>query len=412
MNIVDFLNNSPCSYCAIDTISKILNENGYLKLDEANDFNLLRGNKYYVTRNDSSLIAFNIGNKLDVPYLELSASHSDCPSFVLKPNSLVYENGYLKLNVETYGGVIFYSWFDRPLSIAGRIVYKEDNKVKSMPYIYKKPFCIIPSLAIHLNRDINNDLKLNPQIDLMPLVSLENKDIKEFLGEEINKEVISYDLFLYPIEKVYIWGNDDEFISGQHLDDLQCAYNCLMGFINNFNDENVNVYCCFDNEEIGSCTRQGADSDFLTSTLKRICNSLNIDYYKLLAKGYMLSCDNAHALHPNHVEKYDINNRCFMNKGIVIKHESRAYTSDGLSLGLFINLLNENNIPYQFFANRSDSRGGSTLGNISNNHSSMLSLDIGLAQLSMHSAIETAGNKDNDYMIKAIKAFYSTHLIC
>ena len=411
MNIVDFLNNSPSSYCAIDTITKILDENNYIKLDEKEDFNLLRGNKYYVTRNDSSIIAFNVGSRLDVPHLELTASHSDCPSFVLKPNSLVYENGYLKLNVEMYGGIILYSWFDRPLSIAGRIIYKEDGKVKSMPYVYKKPFCIIPSLAIHLNRNINNDLKLNPQIDLMPLVSLEKKDIKEFLKEDINKEVISYDLFLYPLEKAYIWGKDDEFISSQHLDDLMCSYTCLMGFLNNFNDENLNVYCCFDNEEIGSSTRQGADSDFLTSTLKRICKSLKIDYYKLLAKGYMLSCDNAHGLHPNHIEKYDLNNRCFMNKGIVIKHELRAYTSDGLSLGLFINLLDENKIPYQFFANRSDNLGGSTLGNISNNHSSLLSLDIGLAQLSMHSAIETAGYKDIDYMIDAIKAFYNTNLI-
>ena len=411
MNIVDFLNNSPSSYNAIDTIKNILDNNGYTELKETEDYKLEKGHKYYVTRNGSSLIGFNVGNKLDNPHLQLTASHSDCPSFALKPNSWVYDNGYLKLNTEVYGGVILYSWFDRPLSIAGRIVYKEDNKVKSMPYVYKKPFCIIPSLAIHLNREVNNDLKLNPQVDLMPLVSLEKKDIKEFLKEDTNKEVISYDLFLYPIEKAYTWGKDNEFISGQHLDDLQCAYTCLMGFVNNFNDDNLNVYCCFDNEEIGSSTRQGADSNFLSTTLKRVCNSLDVDYYKLLAKGYMLSCDNAHALHPNHGEKYDQNNRCYMNKGPVIKHESRAYTSDGLSLGLFTNLLDENNIPYQFFANRSDSRGGSTLGNISNNHSSMLSLDIGLAQLSMHSVIETAGNKDNDYMISAIKAFYNTYLV-
>ena len=411
MNIVDFLNKSPSSYNAISTIKEILDENGYIELNESEEYNIVRGNKYYVIRNGSSLISFNVGNKLTRPHLQLTASHSDCPSFVLKPNSWVYENGYLKLNTEVYGGAIYYSWFDRPLSIAGRIIYKEDGKVKSSSYVYKKPFCIIPSLAIHLNREVNNDLKLNAQTDLMPLVSLEKKDIKEFLKEDTNKDVISYDLVLYPIQEAYVWGNDDEFISGQHLDDLQCAYTCLMGFVNNFNEDNLNVYCCFDNEEIGSSTRQGADSDFLMATLKRVSKSLDIDYYRLLSKGFMLSCDNAHALHPNHSEKYDQNNRAYMNKGLVIKHESRAYTSDGLSLGLFINLFDEHKIPYQFCANRSDSRGGSTLGNISNNHSSLLSLDIGLAQLSMHSVIETAGNKDNDYMIKAIKAFYSTQLI-
>ena len=172
MNIVDFLNNSPSSYNAIDTIKNILDNNGYTELKETEDYKLEKGHKYYVTRNGSSLIGFNVGNKLDNPHLQLTASHSDCPSFALKPNSCVYDNGYLKLNTEVYGGVILYSWFDRPLSIAGRIIYKEDNKVKSMPYIYKKPFCIIPSLAIHLNREVNNDLKLNPQVDLMPLVSL------------------------------------------------------------------------------------------------------------------------------------------------------------------------------------------------------------------------------------------------
>ncbi len=411
MSIVDFLNDSPTSYNAIASIKNILDENGYIELKESDDYTIVRGNKYYVIRNGSSIISFNVASKLETPHLQLSASHSDCPSFALKPNSWVYDNGYLKLNCEVYGGVIYYSWFDRPLSIAGRLIYREDGKVKSMPYIYKKPFCIIPSLAIHLNREVNSDLKLNAQTDLMPLVSLKKRDIKEFLSLDSGKEVISYDLFLYPLEKAYIWGDDDEFITGQHLDDLQCAYNCLMGFVNNFHDDNINVYCCFDNEEIGSNTRQGADSDFLVSTLKRVSKSLDIDYYKLLSRGYMLSCDNAHALHPNHVEKYDQNNRTYMNKGIVIKHESRSYTTDGLSLGLFIDLLDKEKIPYQYFANRSDSRGGSTLGNISNNHASLLSLDIGLGQLSMHSVMETAGNKDNEYMIRALRAFYSSQFI-
>lgn len=408
MSLVDFLNDSPTSYNAIYNIKKIFDDNGYIELKEEEEYKVEKGKKYYVTRNDSSIIGFNIGEHAN--YLQLSASHSDCPSFVLKPNSTVYENGYLKLNTESYGGIILYTWLDRPLSIAGRLVYKEDGLIKSMAYRYNKPFCIIPSLAIHLNREINSNLTLNPQVDLMPMISLNKGDIKDFLKKETNKEVISYDLYLYPLNSAYVWGDNDEFISGQHLDDLQCAYTCLMGFLNNVNEDNLNVYCCFDNEEIGSSTRQGADSDFLFNNLNRVCKAINIDYYRTLAKGYMLSCDNAHGLHPNHPEKYDANNRTYLNKGIVLKHETRAYTSDGLSMGLFTNLLDENKIPYQFFANRSDSRGGSTLGNISNNHSSLLSLDIGLPQLAMHSAVETAGNFDNEYMIKAIKAFYSTHL--
>ena len=409
-DFIAFLNDSHSSYNAVASIKKRLDSLNYVELKESEAFDIKRGNKYYVTRNDSSLIAFNVGNKLEDVSLHITSSHSDCPSFVLKPNATKYENGYLKLNLEVYGGGIFYSWLDRPLSIAGRIIYRENDKVYSDVFDLKKPFCLIPSLAIHLNRELNTNLSLNPQVDLMPIVSLEKGDIKEYLSKETGKEILTYDLFLYPLEKPFVWGLNKEFISGQHLDDLQCAYTCLLGFEDNFNDDNINIYCCFDNEEIGSLTRQGADSDFLTCILKRICTSLNIDYYRLLARGFMLSCDNAHALHPNHGEKYDDTNRTFINKGLVLKHESRSYTSDGLSMGIFKDLLDKNNIPYQYFANRSDNRGGSTLGNISNSHSSLLSLDIGLPQLAMHSAIETAGVKDNDYMIKAIKAFYKAHL--
>ena len=410
MDLVTFLNNSPTSYNAIDNIKKILDSKGYQMLDEKDHYLLSKGHKYYVIRNGSSIIAFNIGKELKDPCLQISASHSDCPSFVLKPECSLYENGYFKLNTEVYGGATFYSWLDRPLSIAGRIIYKEANQIKTLAYKYNKPFCLIPSLAIHMHREINTSLTLNPQIDMLPMVSLKKGDLLSFLKEDTLKDVKSYDLFLYPLNSAYLWGHNDEFITSSHLDDLQCAYNALYGFIDNFNDNNLNVYCCFDNEEIGSSTRQGADSDFLTSNLKRICDSLKLDYYRLLARGFMLSCDNAHALHPNHPEKYDMLNHPYLNKGIVIKHETRAYTSDGLSIGLLKDLLDRHNVPYQYFANRSDSRGGSTLGNILNNHSSLLAVDIGLAQLAMHSCIETSGNLDNEYMISAIKAFYSESL--
>lgn len=406
---IEFLNNSRSAYNAIDSIKEILNKENYIELKENEDFKVSKGNKYYVTRNDSSIIAFNVGSKLDNPSLLLTASHSDCPSFYLKPKSTVYENGFLKLNTEFYGSPIYYSWLDKPLSISGRVIVKDNNEVKSIVYDYKKPFCIIPSLAIHMNREVNKDLCLNAQVDMMPLVSLENKDIKDILSEDIGKEVLSYDLYLYPLTSAYKWGND-EFITSHHLDDLQCAYTCLKGFVNNFNDDNLNVYVCFDNEEVGSDTRQGAESDFLKSVLVRVTESLNIDYYKLIANGFMLSCDNAQGLHPNHPEMYDKENRVFLNKGIVIKHSIGAYTSDGLSMGIIKDLFDKNNIPYQYFTNRSDKRGGHTLGNLAVTHASLLAVDIGLAQLAMHSCIETAGYKDVEIMIDGIKAFYSKHL--
>lgn len=409
--LIKFLNDSPTSFNAISTIGTLLDQNDYVELKESEAYTIEKGGKYYVKRNGSSIIAFNIGYKLSDPSLQISASHSDCPSFKVKPESLIYENGYLKLNTEVYGGAIYYPWLDRPLGLAGRLVVKENGLLHTENYIGKKPFCLIPSLAIHMNREINSKLTFNPQIDLLPMCSMEKGDLKDYLKGETGKEVVGYDLYLYPFESAFVWGMKDEFLSSFHIDNLECAFTTLKGFINNFNEDNINVYCCFDNEEVGSLTRQGADSDFLESTLKRLAKALELDYYILLAKGMMLSCDNAHGLHPNHPEKADPGNRPMLNKGVVIKYNAnQSYTSDGLSAAIFKDLLDRKNIPTQFFANRSDVRGGSTLGNISNAHSSLVSVDIGLAQLAMHSPMETCGCKDVFYMIEAIKAFYSAHL--
>ncbi|MBR2578251.1 MAG: M18 family aminopeptidase [Erysipelotrichaceae bacterium] len=411
-DLIKFLNNSPTAFEAVENISEILKENGYEELKEEETFKIRKGGKYYVSRNGSSLIAFNVGRKLNDPSLQITASHGDCPTFKIKPESAIFEDGYLKLDTEVYGGALYYPWFDRPLSIAGRLVVKDrKGTIKVRSYVHGKPFCLIPSQAIHFNRKANEELKFNAQVDLLPICALKKKDLKEYLKEETKEEVLSYDLYLYPLQSAYVWGMDDEFISSFHLDDLECAYTCLKGFVDTFNDDNVNVYCCFDNEEVGSLTRQGAASDFLENTLKRVCEALKLDYYVLLAKGMLLSCDNAQGLHPNHPEKYDILNRPLLNKGIVIKsNANQSYTSDALSSAILKDLLDRNRIPNQSFANRSDIRGGSTLGNISNSHVSILSADIGLAQLAMHSIMETAGTKDVGYMIKGIKAFYKAHL--
>ena len=409
--LVNFLNESPTAFLAIENITKELEDNSYEELDEKKTFKLKKGGKYYVTRNGSSVIAFNIGKKLTNPSLQICASHSDCPGFKIKPNGFSYENGYLKLNTEVYGGTIYYPWLDRPLGLAGRVIVKEKGLIKTINYKENKPFCVIPSLAIHMNRDINKDLILNPAVDLLPLCSLKEHNFNEYLKKQLKKDILGFDLYLYPFASAFTWGIDDEFISSNHIDNLECGYATLLGFINNFNDENINMYCCFDNEEVGSLTRQGADSDFLECTLRRICDGLKLNYYELLAKGMLLSCDNAHAVHPNHVEKADPVNRPRMNEGIVIKYNAnQSYTSDGLSSAILKDLLDKHKIPYQIFTNRSDMKGGPTLGNLSNGHCSLVSVDIGLAQLAMHSPVETTGIKDFEHMINCAKYFYKAHL--
>lgn len=412
--MMKFLDESVTAYQAIDNLKKELLQNKYEELDEKKEYKLLKGHKYFITRNGTSIIAFNIGKKLDEPSLQIAASHSDCPSFKIKPEAFIFDNNYLKLNTEVYGGPIYYPWLDRALGIAGRVVIKNKDSLKTINYKTDNPFCVIPSVAIHQNRDVNKGIDLNPQIDLLPLVSLEKGDLKDFLAKELKTkkdDIKGFDLYLYPMDKAFNWGLKKEFITSFHIDNLECAYTSFKAFLNNFNDNNINVYCSFDNEEVGSLTRQGADSDFLNATILRIASALKLDYYSLVSSGMLLSCDNGHALHPNHPEKSDPVNRPLINKGVVIKYNAnQSYTSDGITSAIFSNLLDGKKIPYQYFANRSDSKGGSTLGNISNSHISILSIDIGLAQLAMHSPMETAGVKDIDYMIDAIKQFYKAHL--
>ncbi len=410
-DLLTFLNDSPTAFQAVDSIVNELKEKGYVELDENEKFNIEKGGKYYVSRNGSSIIAFNVGKKADGAFM-ITASHTDCPSFKVKPIGTSFAGEFLKLNTEVYGGPLFRPWFDRPLSIAGRVMVKKNGNIELVSYNYAKPFCIIPSVCIHFDPTANKGKETNPAVDMQPLVSLKDNDFKAFLASDlgVNKEdVLGFDIFLYPCDKAIKWGTDDEFVSSFHIDNLECAYTSLCGFIDNFTDENINVYCCFDNEEVGSRTLQGAASDFLKNTLNRICDALDLDYYQMVSNGMLLSCDNAHSLHPNHPELSDPKNRPVMNKGVVIKQNAnQSYTTDGLTLALFEEILNKAKVDYQVFTNRSDLRGGGTLGNISTSHVSIKSVDIGLAQLAMHSCYETAGSKDADSMIKAITAFYKT----
>lgn len=409
--LIEFIDHSPSAFGAIKNIVAILEENGYERLDSQR---VEKGKKYYVSRNDSSIIAFNVGKKLADPSLHIAASHTDCPSMKLKPNPVTVADYGVKLNVEEYGGMLRRPWFDRPLSLAGRVMVNSKGKIKSVDYIDDQPFCIIPSMAPHLNHSIE-DNRPDLLVDMAPVASLDKKfDFKAFLAKKIKAtkdDILGFDLYLYPLEKGYTWGNKDELFTCGHIDNLECAYTSLMGFLNNFNDNNINVYASFDNEEVGSLTRQGADSDFLQLTIERICDDLNISRHELYKQAMMLSCDNAHGIHPNHPELYDKENAPKLNEGVVIKYNARqSYVTDSLSAALFKKILNENKIPYQVYANKTGIRGGSTLGNLSNAHISLISVDIGLAQWAMHSPVETAGSKDVKYMIDAIKYFYKGHI--
>jgi aspartyl aminopeptidase len=418
--LLDFLNRSHSEFNATYNLKKILLDNGYIELKEEEPFNLVLGHNYFLVRNDSSLVAIKLPKKLSDYHFLISASHSDSPSLKLKMCDDVISNNYHKLAVEVYGGLIRATYLDKPLSIAGRVIVKENNKLVTKIIDVDKNLVIIPNLCIHFNREINKGIEYNPQVDLMALISNDNtykNSIKEAIKRELKvkeEDIVSYDLNLYNREKSTLGGLDNEFIMSGRIDNLENAYLGIKGFIDSNIDGYIGVYSVFNNEEVGSSTINGADSDLLINTLERINLSINksSEEFKIaLHKSFILSCDNGHAVHPNHSEVSDPNNLCYLNKGIIIKFNSdMAYTSDALSSSIVKSLCENNHIPYQYFYNKSDVRGGSTLGAISLTHLSILSCDIGLAQLAMHSNYEVAGSKDTQSMYNLIKAFYSTNI--
>ena len=417
--LFQFIENSPSCFHAIETIRKKLNDEGFIELVEGRSWQIEKGKKYYVTRNLSSIIAFKIPEN-DFKNFHIVASHSDSPTFKIKENAEIeVNNKYVKLNTEKYGGMICSTWFDRPLSIAGRILVKEGNVVKTHLVNIDKDLVIIPNLAIHMNRSVNDGYKYNAQIDMLPLYGDNTskgslmKTVAQSVGVE-EDSILGTDLFLYNRMRGTKIGANSEYISSPRLDDLECAYASLSAFLSETNSNSASVYCVFDNEEVGSGTKQGADSTLLYDVLRRINMCLGNseeDYYKLIASSFMVSADNAHALHPNYSDKSDPTNKVYINDGIVIKYNAnQKYTTDAVSASIFKSICDSVNVPYQTFTNRSDILGGSTLGNISNAHVSLNTIDIGLAQLAMHSTYETAGAKDVTYLIDAIKAFYNTSI--
>lgn len=420
--LMDFIKESPTAFHVVKNFSTMLEKAGFIKLNERNKWKIEQGGKYYVTRNDSSIIAFQVPDNMDFYNFQIAAAHSDSPAFKIKENpEMVEDNNYVTLNVEKYGGMLMAPWFDRPLSVAGRVIVREDSGLKPVLVNVDRDLCVIPNLAIHMNRDVNNGIKYNPQKDMIPLFGeIASKDkFDQIIANETGvaiEDIISTDLFLYNRECGTIWGADNEFISSPRLDDVMCAFSCIKALTDNKeNNKSVNVCAIFDNEEVGSTTKQGADSSFLYDVLSRISMCMgkdSEDFIRVCASSFMLSADNAHAVHPNYKEKADPTNRPYMNKGIVIKYNAnQKYTTDAISAAIFKEICRKAEVEVQSYVNRSDIPGGSTLGNISNSHISLNTVDIGLAQLAMHSPYETAGVKDTENMIKAVKTFYETVVV-
>ena len=414
--LLDLFNNSYNEYFAISNIKKLLDENGFICLLENEKYEISLGKSYYILRDGSSIIAFKVPEKLDELYFKIVASHSDSPVLKIKENPTVIENGYNKLKVEKYGGMIVSSWLDKPLGIAGRVCYKNGNAITTRLVNFPTNL-IIPNVAIHQNRDINNGFIYNPQIDLLPILGLGNNDLfKELLDSTKNngEEILSYDLSLYNKEKAVLGGINNEFIYSPKEDNLVSAYISILSLISSISYDGISLGVIFNNEEVGSSSLNGADSDFLATNLKRISKSLgfsNDELSRALVKSYLVSLDNAHAIHPNHPEMSDNKNNCLINEGVVIKHNSNMlYTSEAISTAIIKLIASKENISLQTFFNRADARGGSTLGNISLTHVSIRSVDLGIPQLAMHSNYEVMGSKDTINAYKLLKALFNSKI--
>ena len=410
---------SPTAYNAVAHTADLLKAEGYLPLCESHPWELAAGQGYYVTRNGSSLIAFRMPAG-DFTGFMMTAAHGDSPTFKIKENTEIADGHYLRLSVERYGGMLCSTWMDRPLSVAGRVTVRTDKGLAVKTVDLADTHAVIPSVAIHMNRNANDNASYNANVDMVPLLGeaadagLIRRRAAEAAGVA-EEDILTTDLFLYNPQPGMEWNG---YISAPRLDDLQCAFASLTAFIASGKAEKkpatAPVFCLFDNEEVGSHTKQGAASTFLFDVLNRICAACGLssgDMARKLASGFLVSCDNAHAVHPNHPEFQDKNHAVYMNEGVVIKYNAnQKYTTDAVSAGLFGLICEGAGVPVQRFANRADMAGGSTLGNIANTQVSLNTIDIGIPQLAMHSAYETAGANDTEHMVSALTAFFGTEI--
>ena len=422
-NMLDFIYESPTQFNAVEVSAEMLEKNGFEKLNPKENWKLEVGKKYYTTKNSSALVAFKINSdEVEKEGFRIIGSHTDSPGFRIKPNAEMESCGaYLKLNTEGYGGMILSTWLDRPLAMAGRVFLKGENPFKPVEKIVNinKPVCIIPNLAIHMNRSINDGYKYNKQTDMLPLVGLINEQLEKdnymlkLLASELDvevEEIIDFDIFLYEYEKGCFTGANEEFISTGRLDNLSMYYSSVEALLDSDSKSGISIAVGFDNEEVGSSTKQGADSNMLLNILERICISLGKDrqqFFEAIENSFIISSDLAHAVHPNVNGMADPTNRPVMGKGPVIKvHAGQAYTSDGYSISVYKEICRECGVEYQEFVNKSDQRGGSTIGPISSTHIDIPSVDIGAPILSMHSIRELGCSEDFYNTYKTFVKFY------
>lgn len=410
-SLKSFLDGAKSVYHAVAQLKDRLEGEGYAYLSESAPWDIEAGGKYFLTRGGTALIAFRVPEDTPVGFM-MSASHSDRPTFKLKENGELTGN-YTRLATEKYGGMLMAPWLDRPLSLAGRVIVETEDGVQSRLVDIDRDLLLIPNVAIHMNRKANDGYSFNPAVDTVPLLG--GKDaagkLQDLLEEAAGGKVLGHDLYLYVRQKATVWGLEEEFISSAALDDLECAWCCTEGFLNAEESSSVPVLCVFDSEEVGSSSLQGAASDLLENTLERLCRVMGWDKGQMLSQSFMVSADNAHAIHPNHPELADANNAPVMNRGVVVKfNANQRYTTDGMSAAVFRKVCLKAEVPVQTYCNRADMPGGSTLGNISLSHVSVPSVDVGLAQLAMHSCYETAGVRDAEYLADAMQAYYSSTL--
>ena len=410
--LMDYLDKAHSVFHAVAGLVDELKSAGYTALHERDEWHLVPGGKYYLTCGGSAVMAFRVPQAPAEGFL-MSASHADRPTFKMKENGEL-KSAYTRLAVERYGGMLIAPWLDRPLSLAGRVMVETEDGIESKLVDIDRDLMMIPNVAIHMNRQANDGYKWNPAVDTLPLLGGKETAgmLNALLEEAAGGKILGHDMTLYVRQKATVWGVENEYISAQALDDLQCAWCCTQGFLQGGESESIPVLCVFDSEEVGSSSLQGAASNLLEALLQRICRSLNLDYHRMLAQSFMVSADNAHALHPNHPELADAANAPVMGGGVVIKYNAnQRYTTDGVSAALFRKVCARAEVKVQTYCNRADIAGGSTLGNISLGHVSVPSVDIGLPQLAMHSCYETAAVADAIALEEAMAAYYGCTLL-
>ena len=408
-SLCDFLNAAHSVYHAQAYLAETLENAGYTRLYEQDEWALAPGGKYFLTRGGSALVAFRVPQGSPKGFL-MSASHSDRPTFKVKEN-FELAAAYTRMAVERYGGMLISPWLDRPLSVAGRVTVETEAGVETKLLDIDRDLLLIPNVAIHMNRQANEGYKWNPAVDTLPLIGGAGAagKLPALLEMEAGGKILGHDLYLYIRQKASVWGVDEEYISSAALDDLECAWGCTQGFLKGGDSASIPVLCVFDSEEVGSVSPQGAGSSLLEDTLGRICDGLKLNRGRMLAQSFLVSADNAHAIHPNHPEYADPGNAPVMGGGLVIKYNANlSYCTDSVSAAVFRKICGRAGVKVQTYHNRADLPGGSTLGRISLAHVSVPTVDIGLAQLAMHSCYETAAVSDAIDLETAMAAYYGS----